>query len=336
MKRGTYCIVILILILLLTQVAKAENTIKVLMLGNPDDPLPSEHAERIASVTGKVFINGQFYSGSLDIIKDEKGLYVINNLPFEKYIEGVVASEIGKDWELEALKAQAIISRTVATHHKIRNAREKFHISSSKLHQLYKGVNTDASITYAVKVTRGEIMTYENHPIKAYFHASCEGKTELPEEIWDKSYPYLKSVNCNSKNAPYESWQRKFSLNEIEKAIGISGFKGMEVSSYTASGRIRTLKIFTEVSDIEMKATEFRNLMGFNELPSTRFSISKTDKAMIFKGKGYGHGVGLSQWGALEMARQGKRYRTILSHYYPGVTIKHMEELYSQLRESGN
>jgi stage II sporulation protein D len=204
-----FVLTLLSLLFFISQLANADDAIRVLMLESPYDQVPSEGARNIDYIVGKVFINGTFYSGSLEIVKDAKGLYVINNLPLEKYIEGVVASEIGKDWEMEALKAQAVISRTYATYYKNLNAGDKFHLTSSVLHQLYKGENTDSLIFSVVKETRGEVLIYDHLPIKAFFHATCEGKTEFPEEVWEESYPYLVSVDCNSKNAPYEHWQRK-------------------------------------------------------------------------------------------------------------------------------
>ncbi len=327
---------IISLIILLCRPAAAVDTMKVLMLGSPYDNLPSEEAVSIDSLNGKIFINGQFYSGRLRIMKDENGLYVINYLPFERYIEGVVASELGEDWEPEALKAQAVISRTYATFYKTLNAKKDFYLTSSVLHQLYKGANTDPLITYAVKSTEGEILTYKNLPIKAFFHATCVGKTEIPEEVWSESLPYLKSVDCNTKNAPYTNWQRRFSLDKIGGRLGISGLKDIKISSYTVTGRVRTLKLISEGnksvdSAKEIRAPELRKLLGFEELPSTRFSLSKSGKNMIFTGRGYGHGVGLSQWGALAMAKEGKNYREILRHYYPGATLTNNQKMYSRV-----
>lgn len=329
-----YCLYISLIFLILSFPLhiKAEDTIKVLMLENPGAPLPAENVETVGNIAGKVLINGEIYEGDFMVVKDGKGLYVINNLPFEKYIEGVIASVIGKEWELEALKAQAVISRTYAITHKTFNTDKTYHLTSSVLHQLYKGDNIDPLITYAVRETENEVLTYGGDPIEALFHATCEGKTELPEEVWQKSYPYLKSVDCNSRNAPYENWQRKFTFHEIEKAFGISKIKNIAISSHTKTGRVKTL-VFTIESDesgdsvMEVKAADLRKSLGYKEIPSTQFNLTVNEENIIFQGKGYGHGVGLSQWGALEMARQGKTYREILSHFFPGTIIQKRDDL---------
>ncbi|MBI5739925.1 MAG: SpoIID/LytB domain-containing protein [Nitrospirae bacterium] len=318
---------ILSAIFLLAAAAFADDTIKVLMLDSPGNPQPSLQAEMVEKLKGKVFFNGQSWSGSFEIMKDENGLYVINNLPFEKYIEGVVASEVGKDWEKEALKAQAVISRTYAVFTKNLNGEKNFHLTSSVLHQAYNGENTDPLIAEAVDSTKGEILTYEGRPAKTLYHSTCEGSTELPEEVWAESFPYLRSVECYGKNTPYESWQRRFTFDEINKSLGVEGFSDMSIASYSSTGRARTLKIIfsgadgTGPSEMEIRAVELRRMLGYRELPSTHFTLTRTDTDIIFDGKGYGHGVGLSQWGALEMAREGKNYRDILAHYYPGTVI---------------
>ncbi len=335
-KRGYFhmkhiAVTVLALLFVLLRPVFAEDTIKVLMHESPNDPLPSPEAPKIDSLTGELFINGHFYYGSLDVLKDKNGLYVINNLPFEEYIEGVVAAEIGREWETEALKAQAVISRTYATFYKNFNSGNSFHITSSILHQLYKGKNEDPLITDAVKATVGEILTYHNLPIKSFFHSTCGGKTEYPEEVWKESYPYLNSVDCYGRNAPYDNWQRSFSLKEISDALGMGNIKEISIASYTSTGRVKMLLITGQDksgdSIMEIEATELRRLMGYKELPSTQFSLERTGNDIIFTGKGFGHGVGLSQWGALEMARQGKNYREILAHFYPGTILKHSGEL---------
>jgi len=325
-------LVICSLLFMFAHTAGADEMIKVLMMDNPYDPLPSEEAEKLYSLNGKVFMNGRFYKGSFDVISDKNGLYAVKNLPFEEYIEGVVLSELGDEKELETLKAQAVISRSYATFHKSQNLHKYFDISSSVRHQLYEGENTSPLISYAVKVTEGEILTFDDLPVNAVFHATCEGKTELPEEIWDGSYPYLKSVDCNSKNAPYEKWEKRFSMNKLNEGLGIMGLRNISISSYTATGRVKMLKAGiesgeTEQEIIEIRATDLRKLLGYKNLPSTDFSLKRDGDMFTFSGKGYGHAVGFSQWGGLAMAREGKNYTEILAHFYPSTRLRNNKDL---------
>ncbi len=328
-----YFLLLTFYFLLLTSLSLAEDTIKVLIVESPYDIILAENAEKIGSLNGEIFLRGSSYKGLVDVRRDGNGLYFITELPFEKYIEGVVASEIGKDWNTEAMKTQAVISRTYAVYQKGLNAGKDYHITSSVLHQVYKGDNADETVSNAVKETTGEILTYEKKPVETFYHSTCTDKTELPEEVWGKSYPYLKSVLCMDKNSPYEHWLRRFSVAEIEKALNIKGIKNININSFTSTGRVKTLKIVRESSrlgespeetELEVKAVDLRKLLGYKELPSTQFSISITGSEVVFEGSGYGHGVGLSQWGALKMANEGKNYKEILQYYYPGTILQKM------------
>jgi len=331
--------IVITFILLIASSVRADDFIKVLMMDSPFDPLPSEKAVTVQNLDGKIFINEHVYEGSLSILKDNQGIFVVKHLPIEKYIEGVVASEIDKDWDMEALKAQAVIARTYATFYKELNKGKNYHLTSTVLHQLYNGDNTDSLISYATRLTKGEILVYQNMPIKAFYHASCEGKTELPEEVWGEKYPYLNSVECQDQDTPYGNWQRKFTYNELAKVLKTDSIDKIMINSYTITGRVKSLIVTSKKDDkgassIEIDATELRHLVGYNELPSTNFKLIHGTGEVIFKGKGFGHGVGLSQWGALEMARQGKNYRQILTHYYPGTVLgsidSHVSASYSQ------
>lgn len=346
------------IVLAISHASLADDFIRVLMLESPSEPMPSEAAEKMYSLDGKIFVRGRFYEGSLDVIKDNLGLYVVNKIPFEQYVEGVVSSEIGDEKEMEALKAQAVVARTYAMYYRQQNHARNFDISSSILHQAYRKTEASPFVSSAVNATRGEILTFEDQPINAVYHSTCEGYTELPEEIWQVSLPYLRSVSCNSEHSPYEHWQRRFTLRDIEKALGVAGIKDITIASQTATGRVKGIQIlFDGGSDIpsnledgikiaftpgtvpdktvEIKATEFRRLLGYERLPSTDFTVLQNGRDIVFAGKGSGHGVGLSQWGAIAMARQGKSYQEILAHFYPGAVLRDVPGQY-QVQTSGN
>jgi stage II sporulation protein D len=323
-----YSILALIqLLILLCPPVIASEFIRVLMISSPYDRLPDSDAEAIDAVQGKIFLNGQFYSGNLEILSDGRGLYVVSTLPFEDYVEGVVASEVGGNWELEALKAQAVISRTYGQFYRDANNDSTYHLTSSVLHQVYKGENTLPRVRDAVVSTRGEILTYNNRPIRAVYHAACSGVTEHPEEVWSENYPYLVSVACNDgTSTPFGNWEVAFSLSEIASALGVPPLRDIFIAAFTSTGRVRTLALIpgdNNASSFEpyIAATDLRRSLGYEKLRSTMFSLIRRGTKVIFSGSGYGHAVGLSQWGALEMAKAGKEYRDILAHFYPGTKV---------------
>ncbi len=331
--RSLSCLIILnsafflLFIAPLPAFAATPPKIKVLILeDNLRVPDKDEKIVMLGNVQGDLLMNGTHYSGNIEVWKGEKGLYIINELPLEGYVESVVMSEVGTSWELEALKAQAVIARTYAVNRKNANANSRFHLTSSVLHQVYKGNNSHIQIAYAVRETAGEILTYEGKPIEALYHSTCGGKTEKAEEVFGKSYPYLKSVESSCELSPYWIWERRIPKDEIEKALNIRGLEGMAIVSRTSTGRARELAVTSESGQTTVKATEFRKLLGWSRLPSTNFSIRANGASVVFEGKGYGHGVGLCQWSALQMARQGKDYKEILSFFYPGTEVRTYED----------
>lgn len=304
--------------------ASAGDTIKVLILDEQQKTAPdlSEKLTSLGCLEGMLHANGSHYSGNLEVWKGEKGLYIINELPIEEYIENVVAAEIGTNWDIEAIKVQAVISRTYALHKKMASENSRFNITSSLLHQAYKGKNTQIQIAYAVRATKGEVLLYNGKPIEALYHSTCGGKTEESSEVFGNSYPYLKPVASVCPLSPYWTWEKTIPLAEIEKAVNIKGIKTMTTNSFTATNRVRDIQIESETGKSLIKATELRKLLGWKRLPSTSFQMKKNDASILFEGKGYGHGVGLCQWSALQMAKEGKRYKEILSFFYPGTEIK--------------
>ncbi len=304
--------------------ADATNNIRVLIINEVYQKIPSkiEKIEKIGSVRGDLLVMGSRYTGDIDVWKGDNGLYLINELPIEDYVKDVVVAEVGSNWEMEALKAQAVISRTYAVYQKKMNGDSIYHIASSVLHQVYKGNNPDVRVAYAVAETSGEILTFNDRPIEAFYHSTCGGRTENPEDVFGKSYPYLKSVESNCEISPYWIWARRIRLTDIEKALNLSGIKEILIKSYTSTNRVKQLDITNESGITTINATDFRKALGWSILPSTNFKMTRDGDSILFEGKGYGHGVGLCQWSALQMAREGKNYKEILSFFYPGTMIQ--------------
>jgi len=323
-RKTTSLLMIILFVLMTIWNVDAADTIKVLIQNEvySKAPAKSEKIEKVGSMKGDLLVMGTRYSGNINVWKGESGLYLINELPMEEYIKDVVTEEVGPNWEMEALKAQAVVSRTYALYQKRMNGDSIYHLASSVLHQVYKGNNHDVRVAYAVAETNGEILTFDNRPIAAFFHSTCGGRTENPEDVFGKSYPYLRSVQSNCEISPYWIWERRIQITEIERALNMSGIKVISIKSYTSTKRVKQLNITSDAKITTINATDLRKALGWSRLPSTNFTIVREGDSMIFEGKGYGHGVGLCQWSTQEMAREGKNYKEILSFFYPGTIIQ--------------
>jgi stage II sporulation protein D len=307
----------------------AGTSIRVLLMDNKDLKVPARDERLICmgTTSGDVLLSGVKYSGVIEVWKGDKGLYVINDIPLEDYVKGVVSAEMKSNWDVEALKAQAVAARTYAIY-QITNSPPgaPYNLTSTVMDQAYKGGNVSQNVEQAVKETKGEIMTYGGKPIAAFYHSTSGGMTEDPVEVFGKGYPYLKSVRTDSELSPYFMWEKIIPVQEIEKALDIQGIKDIAVESHTASGRARTMKIILETGALTIPATEMRKKLGWDRLPSTLITrISRNNSLMVFEGSGYGHGVGMCQWSALEMAKEGMNYRQILNYFYPGAMLQRYE-----------
>jgi stage II sporulation protein D len=308
----------------------AETNIRVLLMDNKDLKVPpkDERLTRLGNTSGEVLLSGIKYSGEIEVWKGEKGLYVINDIPLEEYIKGVVAAEVGRSWDMEALKAQAVVARTYALYQRLNSPNGlPYHLTSTVLDQAYKGSNISPNIAKAVDETKGEILTYGGKPIVAFYHSTSGGMTEDASEVFGKTYPYLKPVKTNCELSPYYMWEKIIPVAEIERAFEVQGIREIGMDSHTASGRTREMKITHESGTSTILATDLRKRLGWDRLPSTLITgISMSSGSVIFEGRGYGHGVGMCQWSALQMAKDGKTYRQILMYFYPGATLQLYED----------
>ncbi len=287
-----------------------------------------------------IWVGQKRYSGILNLFVLDSEILVINILGIEKYLSSVVGSEMPAKWPLEALKAQAIASRTYALKQKV-NA--LYDIDSTQKNQVYNGLESRThKTTRAVRSTRSLVLTYKNKLINALFHSSSGGMTENSQDVWKNEYPYLSSVKDFDKNNPKLRWKKKFSSGELQKLFPkIGGIKKIEILNITNTGRVKNVKIFGKYGSDQISGLDIRKRMNlkstfmrFKFIEDKKY-ISDNDnsnisieKNLIVFGQGSGHGVGMSQWGARYMASKGQKAERILKHFYKGVRIKPFSKNY--------
>jgi stage II sporulation protein D len=288
---------------------------------------------------GQIQVNGKNFRGSMEIITESEGtLTVINQLPLEEYVMGVLAGEIPGNWPREALKAQAIASRTFAVL-KQTTARQNgkpYDLENTALFQMYEGSGlVNDNIRHAVLETRGQIATYNSTPIAAFFHANCGGGTCGALEVWDQDKPYLKPVSCTfGNNGTHFRWQAEIQTRDLVRKLRAVGIKigdvvRLEPIDRDESGRILKLSIMdSDGTKKTMKGSTFRMAVGPDLIRSTRFTVEVGQNKLIFSGKGWGHGVGLCQEGACGMALKGYAAFDILRYYYHGIMLEKMQDIH--------
>jgi stage II sporulation protein D len=248
-------------------------------------------------------------------------------LPLEDYVAGVVSGEMPASFPAEALKAQAVAARSYALTRKIdAQASARDHdIGSGVLAQVWSGKASEAARA-AARATAGEVLVAGMEPVEAYFHASCGGRTESGLAAIGRDLPYLASVECGRcGGAPGARWKVEVPARELARIAGLAGdATRARVASRTASGRAERVEIEAGGKTASLAAADLRQRLGYARLPSLAFEVRAARGAFVFDGQGQGHGAGLCQWGAAGLAREGRTYREILAHYYPGTEVVRM------------
>ena len=269
----------------------------------------------------------------------------VEEVDIDEYLYHVVSAEMPVDYDIEALKAQAVVARTY-TIYKINNKKhdnadicddsdccQAWVSKEVRFSRWEEGKQEEnwKKIQDCVNSTKGQIITYNNEPINAFFHSNSGGKTEMPINVWGGSgYPYLQVVETSGEDG-YQQYSSEAEflyddvLNKLKEKyqdiqIDFNNDDDVKILEYTDSGRVKTMKF----GNHEIAGTEVRSIFG---LRSTNFEISKQDGKIKFTVKGYGHGVGMSQTGADSLAKQGYGYQDIIKHFYTGVEIKDVNSL---------
>lgn len=284
-------------------------------------PSPREALRFRAAKAGTLTALGTRVHGDVVVVPGKSKLVAVNVLPLEEYLVGVLGSEMPKSFPLEALKAQAVAARTYALNKKLEQYGQPFHLGSSVLSQVYKGLDVeDARTRQAVDATHGLVLTFMLQPIEAYFHASCGGRTEAGADALGRDLPYLKAVDCPCGQLPSSHWT--LTLKAKELAALFKKAAGLEVQGRTRTGRVRRVAVGPRSVD----AVTFRERVGYLKLRSLDFEVEKGKDGWTLEGHGFGHGAGLCQWGARVYAEKGWTFQKILQHYYPGTELQTLYE----------
>ena len=274
----------------------------------------------------------KFYFDSNTIVRIKRSeTGEIDKIPLEEYIVGVISGEMPASFELEALKAQATAARTYVMKKIIDNKDKEYDVIDTTLNQVY--LDTDSlkkrwqdkyneyinKMKTAVKDTQGQYLTYKSEIIDALYFSTSVGSTENSEEVFVSALPYLRSVDSSwdAEVSPVFSENNDFSLQEFYNRLGLkySEKLDIEILEKTSTGRVKQIKINGVIFDSS-------SIVNKLNLRSNHFSIQKDGNILSVTTKGYGHGVGMSQYGAQAMALKGYSYDEILKYYYQNVDIK--------------
>lgn len=277
----------------------------------------------------------QQYEGNIRILHTDSGKYLaINTLDVEDYLKGVVGREMSKNWPVEALKAQAVAARSHALYSAEQSLNAPYDLIAN-VSQAYNGVDgRNERIANAVEATRNQVIVFQNALVPTYFHASCGGHTASVEEVWNQetekrsnSSPMPQAVRCPACAQTAEfRWEMDLMNSSLTQKMKSKGSKigelvRVKILDHTPSGRVSEVEFIGTLGSEKMSAEKLRALVGYNLLRSGFFDIEKNKNGILFKGEGWGHGVGLCQYGAKRMAEQGADYRQILEYYFPGTKM---------------
>jgi stage II sporulation protein D len=279
-----------------------------------------------ASTRAPIEVGKQRYPGALRLTARDESLLLTNIVPLELYLAGTVGSEMPPSWPLEALKAQAVASRSYALYMHAHPRDPLYDLERTVLDQVYGGAKKGLGrVEEALAATRDEVLVYDRAIVKAYYHSQCGGSTDAPAAVWGRAErgPYG-SVRCASCERTPSRWSTFVSWEELKRKLEVP-FATEWLEKRWPSGRVASLRL--PKSRLEWSGETLRKVLGYGRLKSTRFRWSASAAGVFVDGVGFGHGVGMCQWGARAMALAGRDYRSILAHYYPGARLVRASEV---------
>lgn len=273
---------------------------------------------------GPIQVGALSLPGDVEVRVGTTGLDVIHALPMEEYVASVVEAEMPLAFPPEALRAQAVAARSFALFKKLEAVAEGrgWHLGATVLDQVYRA-GRDPRARSAAAATAGEVLAVDREPVQAFFHSACGGRTEGGEAALGKELSYLAPVRCTRcQKAPRWRWSVRVDAAELGRLLGLAGpVTSARIASRSPTGRAETVAFASGKGKARLAAVDLRQRLGWERLPSLAFDVHLDRGSVRFQGGGAGHGAGLCQWGAAGYAREGRDYRTILSHYYRGAEV---------------
>ncbi len=274
-------------------------------------------------------VNGRRYRGFLQLHRGKGGiLEIVEHVNLEQYLYGVLPKEVGAAWPTEALKVQAVISRTYVLANRTTDTQQLYDVSNDVMSQVYGGMDSElVDASKAVENTRGQILlNLDGKPLEAFFHAACGGHTDLPEAVWpsrvsNASFSSVPDTFCS--DYPRHQWSTEVSLSVLLKRLRRAGIhlrdlKSVAIGNKMDSGRAETIVVKTSRGTVHVQGNRFRLAAGPEVVRSLMLtSVESGRKTVRFEGRGWGHGVGVCQWGARGRALAGQKYDEILRSYFP-------------------
>jgi len=284
---------------------------------------------------GAITVRGLVLEREVEVFRELKAgrpeLVIVHTVPIEAYVAATVSSEMPSSFPPEALKAQAVVTRTFAVYRKFSAPERPYHMEAGVIDQVFGGTQriSEPARTAAL-ATQGEVLTFRRQPVRAYFHSCCAGHTESAREGWGQALPYLPGVECGADgDCPAQHFTARIPLARLARALQVTRVKlkridDVTIVDRTATGRVARLAIESDRGRVEISGEDLRRLIGYDVVKSRLFDLRIEGDQLVVTGRGSGHGVGLCQWGARGMAQEQKGYQEILVHYFPHTKIMKM------------
>jgi stage II sporulation protein D len=285
---------------------------------------------------GTLTVNRHPIHGTLTLLRRQKqsgapAILAVAHVALDEYLLGVLVGEMKSSWPLATLQAQAVAARSYALVQYLQNEKnpKPYDLRASIEDQVYKpGFVAPERVREAVYSTAGQTLASHRKIQKTYYHSTCGGQTVPASQVWGSraAQPFggVKDPYC--KESPHYRWSLHLTSSALGKHLEQSSYytsdlQDLQLTRDARSGRVTQVQIATSGDPFALAANTFRRVVGFGTLKSTWFSMQRERQGWMIQGRGFGHGVGLCQWGAKTMGEQGKAYHEILAHYYPGAEL---------------